>query len=252
MTAFAYARVRALSLAFACLLWASSASAQVDCTNGATAVSASVNITPAGSNRWGFVWITADTPAVQTCTVTWGGNPTTQVVGAISTGTGQFGAWFRTDTEPAASLASVAASGGGCSVQIIQAVACTGVDQVTPNDAAPTPVTENTTGTTATAVAITTVVGDVILGAVSINGKDVATVAPTSGTQIVEQDQSGGHYAGMVYLNGSGSSQAPAWSWTGNSRDSAIAFNVNAAGAPPPGCTGGLMLLGVGRACNER
>lgn len=234
----------------ACLLWSSSASAQVDCTNGVTAASSSVNITPTGANRWGFVWVTADNFAVQTCTVTWGGNSTTQVSGAISTGTGQFGAWFRTDAEPAASLAAVVVAGGGCAVSIVQAIACTGVDQTTPNDAAPTPVAEGSTGTTATAVAITTVAGDVILGGVSINGKTVAVVTPTSGTEIVEHDQGGGHYSGVVYLNGSGASQAPSWTWTGNSRFSAIAFNVNAAGGAPP-CTNTLMLMGVGRACNE-
>lgn len=202
-------------------------------------------VTPAGSDRALYGFVSSDTASVQTCTsVTFNTIETmTAIPGAVSTGTGQYVQVYVLEN-PSATSAAFALSGGTCSIGFKGAVALSGVD-LSGDPYESVQREENVSNSTSTLPTITSAVEDVVLSMIGLDGTAVGALSRTGITANIQAlDNAGGALLSFDRTTGAATVDI-GYSWTGNRRHTSVGFNVPAAGAPPPSLRQ-LTLMGVG------
>lgn len=227
------------------VLWAEPAAGQIaieDTAIGATPIA----VAPAGASRVLYAIVSEDAVVDQNFTCTFNTSESmTQL--SETTGTGQYLAVFRL-ISPTATSADIACAGAS-GADSIAAIALSGVDQVTPNDAIAA-ATETASGDPISSPVVSSESGDLVVGGHAVNNKAVANTTPTGTSQVQHEEfdvAGGGQFTTDISTTPGAASVTQSWDFNTAARASAYAFNVNAAGGAPPTGTAGVGLIGVGR-----
>jgi hypothetical protein len=190
----------------------------------------SITMVPAGADRWMWAIQTEDTNSTAFPGDAVFNTSETYSAAFASLGTGQYIQVLRADSQPSATSAALAFSGGLAPKGM--GIACSGVDQTTPDEAF-----ERSESGSAESLTLGIASGstdDLVIGALSVNAVTAGFLTATGDTPTEREDMGdGGHGGGIVTCPGAAGDVNVGGSWaaSGAKRCSLIGWNVNAAAA---------------------